>query len=725
MLFFIPTRTSPLRWTLALLAAVPLLAASPITVSAKRHANIVITTPKAQFEIAANGSVRGFLVRGKQRLTLDDPAAADTGDAIKINGAEVGGFTADASGVKVTDARGPLGARGKRVVVPGRAEANGVTVERTATFEIYEDFPELLLSTVTYKNAGSAPFHIDHAAIDRHRLNAALTDPKARPYELWSFHGASARQGLDDVAELSAGFSRPNEMGRITPHGDGGGVPVVAFWTGHAGMAIGHLESLPLVLSIPVEVGSDEHPRAAIEVDPNVELKPGETYVTPPAFEMVYAGDYYEPLRMYSLALQRQGWKLPKPTDEDYAVSWCGWGYSFNVTAADMLGVIPKLKEFQIHWATLDDRWFDTYGEWDPRPDTFPGRSLQDMVKTYHQNGIKVQVWWIPIGVEIAGRKYSSHQYIDSRVAREHPDWLILDQEGKPALMTRGLAGLCPALPEVQEYHRQLTEKFIRDWGFDGHKLDNIFTVPACYNPKHHHKSPSDSINAMGEVYRVIFDTTRRLKPESVTQSCPCGTPPNIAWLPYMDQAVTADPRGSTQVRRRIKMYKALLGPEAPVYGDHVELTGEGRPRRGPLAGRDFASTIGLGGVVGTKFVWPQTDPRYRRVALTEDKDADWKKWMEIYHAKMLSRGEFRNLYVQGYDIPEGYAVEKNGKMYYAFFAPDPEQPWKGEIELRGLGTGRYHAVDYVHNQDLGSVDAAHPRLPVAFAGSLLLEVSH
>jgi alpha-galactosidase len=161
-------------------------------------------------------------------------------------------------------------------------------------------------------------------------------------------------------------------------------------------------------------------------------------------------------------------------------------------------------------------------------------------------------------------------------------------------------------VPEVQEYYKKLTEKFIRKWGFDGHKLDNIYTVPACYNPRHHHKSPQDSINAMGGVYRVIFETTRALKPESVTQSCPCGTPPNLAWLPYMDQAVTADPVGSVQVRRRIKMYKALLGPRAAVYGDHVELTRIRNANGKEIdLGKDFASTVGTGGVVGTKFVWP------------------------------------------------------------------------------------------------------------------------
>jgi len=126
--------------------------------------------------------------------------------------------------------------------------------------------------------------------------------------------------------------------------------------------------------------------------------------------------------------------------------------------------------------------------------------------------------------------------------------------------MTRDLAALCPAVPEVQSYFKQLTEKFIRDWGFDGSKLDNIYSVPACYNPAHHHKSPQDSVNAMGDVYKEIFQTTRALKPESVTQSCPCGTPPSLAWLPFMDQAVTADPVGAEQVRRLNRVYAVLSG---------------------------------------------------------------------------------------------------------------------------------------------------------------------
>jgi hypothetical protein len=36
----------------------------------------------------------------------------------------------------------------------------------------------------------------------------------------------------------------------------------------------------------------------------------------------------------------------------------------------------------------------------------------------------------------------------------------------------------------------------------------------------------------------------------------------------------------------------------------------------------------------------------------------------------MLSKGDFEDLYVTGYDTPEGYAIAKDGKQYYSFFRP-------------------------------------------------------
>ena len=700
-------------------------AASSIIVTYSPNGPVVFKTSAAEFDLSPTGYLQSYLVSNGKRLTLDEPDADAAPESAEINGKNVGDFKLDFSHVKISEAGGKLGAQGKRVEVTARSGSPAAAeIERVMTFDVYDDFPNLVVMSEVYRNAGSKPVELGRVNFQAHRLNASLVDARVPPFRMWSFQGSSYKWGKDDVMEISERFAQPNLFGPPGKDGTGGGIPVVAFWTAAMGEAVGHLEPLPLALSIPVKVGKRGRVEVGLEMDAANTLRPGESFSTPQSFASVYHGDYYEPLSVYSRALQRRGWTLAKPDDQDYQISWCGWGYESEVTPAQMLGTIPKLKEFGIRWATLDDRWFDNYGDWNPRPDTFPGEAIRQMVNRFHQEGLFVQIWWLPLAVEDAQGRYESHRYGLANVAKEHPDWLILDKNGKHAHLTRGLAALCPALPEVEAYYRQVTERFIRDWDFDGHKLDNVFSVPPCYNPTHHHRTPDDSTLAMGDVYRIVFETTRQLKPESITQICPCGTPPSLAWLPYLDQAVTADPVGSVQVRRRIKMYKALLGPQAPVYGDHVELTAiRFTPGVEHDVGSDFASTVGPGGVVGTKFVWPDPGPHFREVLLTQEKEAVWKKWISIYNSKKLSRGVFLDLYTLGYDAPEGYAIAKDGNMYYAFFAP--EKSWKGELELRGLDPGSYRVFDYENGKGLGTVTVPDGKLRAEFTHHLLLEVSH
>lgn len=55
-------------------------------------------------------------------------------------------------------------------------------------------------------------------------------------------------------------------------------------------------------------------------------------------------------------------------------------------------------------------------------------------------------------------------------------------------------------------------------------------------------------------------------------------------------------------MRLKGKSYKAI-NPGLAYYGDHVELTD---------GGDDFASQIGIGAVIGSKFTWPENNPAVR-----------------------------------------------------------------------------------------------------------------
>jgi alpha-galactosidase len=699
---------------------------------------LVIDSPAAIFELTPSGYLKSTLKNAGHPVTLDDPGKY-SGQHLILAGHTVNDFSLDLAHATVTEATGKFGKLGKHIEVKGASPRT--TVAETVSIEIYDDFPDVALLSASFHNAGSQDIRLDSVSLQEHVLNARSSDPHAAPYDMTAFFGSSLAWGKDEVFRVPAKFSQRNPFSLPIAVGDdlggaGGGIPVIAFWVRDIGVALGHIESLPLVLAIPVQTLPDGRVSASVDIPANTLLKPGETYSSPRTFLTVYSGDYFQPLSKWSHLLDREGLPRPSFNREDYAVSWCSWGYRADITSKQMLDTIPKLKDLGIHWATLDDRWYNNYGDWLPRTDTFPGDSMRKMVETFHQQGIKVQLWWLPIGVEDGQYGDGGRKFIVSDVVEQHPEWLVLGQDGKPARMTRNLAALCPAVPEVQTYFRQLTRKFILDWDFDGHKLDNIFAVPQCFNPKHHHKSPNDSVYAMGEIYKIIFDTTRALKPDSVTQSCPCGTPPSLAWFRYMDQAVTADPISSAQVRRRIKMYKALLGPRAAVYGDHVELTRIIHPNT-PQArqlGVDFASTLGAGGVPGTKFTLPEYSATSPYVFLSPEKDAYWKKWIALYNDKMLSQGDFLDLYTYGYDFPEAYVIEKDGKLYYSFFTSDespslpssqnPSKIWQGEIELRGLRPGAYKVVDYVNNREFGTVRGPKAKLIVKFKDSLLLEAT-
>jgi alpha-galactosidase len=176
------------------------------------------------------------------------------------------------------------------------------------------------------------------------------------------------------------------------------------------------------------------------------------------------------------------------------------------------------------------------------------------------------------------------------------------------------------------------------------------------------------------------------------------------------NQAPASDPESSWQIRHKGKTLKALMGPSAAFAGDHVELSD---------GGRDFASTVGIGGIISTKFTWP-IDPKPKdSFLLTPEKEALWRKWIALYNEKQLPLGSYRGeLYDIGFDKPEAHVIEKAGRFYYAFYARE----FRGEVPLRGLGAGRYRVRDYFNGRELGEVAGAHSSLQIAFDGSLVLE---
>jgi alpha-galactosidase len=179
-----------------------------------------------------------------------------------------------------------------------------------------------------------------------------------------------------------------------------------------------------------------------------------------------------------------------------------------------------------------------------------------------------------------------------------------------------------------------------------------------------------------------------------------------------LNQTVASDPLSSWQIRLKGKVYRAII-PEHAYYGDHVEISDQGS---------DFASAFGIGGVLGTKFTWPADNPAASAsYLLTPEKEVIWKKWFSLYNELMLSKGNYLgDLYDIGFDQPETHVIEKEGNLYFAFYADS----WDGNIQFRGLDKGvEYSVFDYINNTSLGTVTSDSPSLNTNFKGSLLVKL--
>ena len=640
-----------------------------------------------------------------------------------VKGKEVKNFVVDYNNIKVEKIETAFG-KGKRLILKGTAEKkDAYKIEKTLVVEYFDNYPDVAIISASYKNQGNTGIDIDTEYSSCFRMNASLFNPGDQPCDFWSFQGSSLAWGIDYITKINAGFKQENFMGVQSGTKTGGGVPMVDLWTRKAGMAIALLETKPRLVSFPVDTGSDKKVTVSISKAVNHELLSGESYETYKTVVIPHHLDFYHPLKIYSNMLADLGLKRQMPSKEAYEAIWCGWGYLTDFTLADIYGTLPKLKELGIKWVVIDDRWWDRYGDWNPRNYTFPGgqKQVKEFVDSLHHQGFKIQIWWAPTPVQ-PEKMVTWGGSVDpgtAKVAKDHPEWLIMDKDGNFPRDGRDMYQFCPSVPAVQDYMKQLTIRFIKDWGFDGHKLDAYYVVPPCYNPTHKHKRPEESYEDLPLLLKAIYETSKSIKPYSVTEICNCGTTQDLYQSIYCDQPVNSDPTSPTQSRQRVKVLKALWGPDAPVFTDHVEhirLEADMNDKSDTAkVGQDFATSMGTGGVIGTKFTWPNGP---QNMQLKGEREKHWKKWFALYNDKMLSKGTYLNLYDIVYDKPESHVIEKGESYYYAFYA----QEWNGKIELRGLKEIKYKVFDYENQVDLGIVNGPVGIISPSFNAHLLIE---
>ncbi|KAI9274211.1 glycoside hydrolase superfamily [Sporodiniella umbellata] len=158
--------------------------------------------------------------------------------------------------------------------------------------------------------------------------------------------------------------------------------------------------------------------------------------------------------------------------DNAHVSGWTSW-YNYYGDISEQI-VEENLAALQKHAYPIDifqiDDGFQTaIGDWLSINSKFPS-GMKAVAANIHQAGFKAGLWLAPYAVGC-----------QSRVAKEHPDWLITDPDShKPVLAGPNWGGfyaLDMYQPEARAYLKQVFDVVLQDWGFDMVKLDFCFAA--------------------------------------------------------------------------------------------------------------------------------------------------------------------------------------------------------------------------------------------------------
>lgn len=142
--------------------------------------------------------------------------------------------------------------------------------------------------------------------------------------------------------------------------------------------------------------------------------------------------------------------------DAPYQVGWCSWyQYFHDVTEADVRDNLAAAADWPIDVFQLDDGYQACIGDWLLRADTFP-TPLEELAADIERAGYVPGIWLAPFLCAPT-----------SRIAAEHPEWVVQLAPGKPliGMVNPGWGGTTWALdtsnPEVLAHLESLAATLV------------------------------------------------------------------------------------------------------------------------------------------------------------------------------------------------------------------------------------------------------------------------
>ena len=181
----------------------------------------------------------------------------------------------------------------------------------------------------------------------------------------------------------------------------------------------------------------------------------------------------------------------------------------------ESLASLENYKDY-VNSFQIDDGFQTSVGDWfSIDKNKFPN-GMKPIADAIHEKGLNAGIWLAPFGAQK-----------DSALAKEHSDWLVKDDNGKPFMVGHnwwGFYALDIYNEEARAYIKSVFDTVINEWGFDLLKLD--FLYAAAVRPMHG--------KTRGEIACDSIDLVREFAGDKKIIACGVQQMPCFGKIDYM-----------------------------------------------------------------------------------------------------------------------------------------------------------------------------------------------
>lgn len=182
------------------------------------------------------------------------------------------------------------------------------------------------------------------------------------------------------------------------------------------------------------------------------------------------SGNYDEVFDSYFAAL---GILKPRVNHLSGYTSWYNYFQKIDkdIIIRDLEALRPVNESVNIF--QVDDGYETAVGDWLEYNPKFPD-GMKDIADRIHNEGYLAGIWVAPFSAQKS-----------SKLAKEHPDWLLRDKKDKPipgVIAWGGAYVLDIYHPEARAYIKNFFNVILNEWGFDMVKLDFLYSQ--CMSPR-------------------------------------------------------------------------------------------------------------------------------------------------------------------------------------------------------------------------------------------------